>query len=83
MTERRRENLITCPSCKVLCSPESLRCYSCGRLLKNLKELRELCEYYNEVADVCGVSDCIEGCCLTCGEVDTCIYRCFRSGELF
>jgi len=81
--EKTRNDLRTCPVCQVLNSPTSFRCYGCGlSFVKDPKQLQELCDYYDEIAESCGVSDCVQGCCLSCDEADRCLFQCFRSREL-
>jgi len=80
---KKREDLRVCPKCMVLNALDSWRCYGCGQLLKNRKDLVELasqlCVYFNQAAENCGVSDCIEGCCLLCSDVRTCIFHCYQA----
>jgi len=81
--EKTRNDLKACPSCQVLNSPSSVRCYGCGlSFVKDPKKLLELCIYYDENSESCGAGDCILGCCLACDEAHVCLFACFRSREL-
>jgi len=81
--EKKRQDLITCPSCQSPNSPENIECYACSRqLVSDAELLRRLnCEYFNRFAKTCGIGDCLQGCCFLCPDLRTCISRCFKATE--